>query len=200
MKFKKIALLASTLLLSTTLVACGDSEGSNGTKDPKTAAKEKETATLGYTDLLAKDIPWITENSLTLSETSRTYIDKNEALFSAKKKSDIAKLKKKEDTTITSKHLNKNVKPYLEKVVSFKGTVISVEENTERDEPFSYVHVYDEAGQSYSYLTYQTTGDILEEDTVQFWGVPLGVYSFENVSGGATNAIAIFGGTIEKVQ
>lgn len=213
MKFKKTAILASTLLLSATLVACGSDESSEGMKDTKTEAKSNESTDnnksknkedqpnlIGYSKLLAQDVPLITNETLQLQKKSYLYIQNNESLFSGKKQSDIAKLKSQEDASITSKHLNKNAIPYLEKIVSFQGEVISVEENTDRDEPFSYVHVYDEAGQSYSYLTYQTTGDILEGDWVQFWGTPLGKYSFENVSGGFTNAIVIFGGTIEKVQ
>jgi hypothetical protein len=60
-------------------------------------------------------------------------------------------------------------------------------------------HVMDDEEFSYEVILYKSTGDILEEDYVQFWGVPVGPYSFENVSGGSTNVQVFMGSHIEKL-
>ncbi len=82
--------------------------------------------------------------------------------------------------------------------ISVKGTVISIKETSQDGPTISNADIIDAKGNIYSYISYKSTGDILDGDVVEFWGIPLGTYSFDNVSGGLTNSIAIFGGQIEK--
>ena len=82
--------------------------------------------------------------------------------------------------------------------ISVKGTVISIEETSQDGPTISNTDIIDTEGNIYSYISYKSSGDILDGDAVEFWGTPLGVYSFDNVSGGLTNPIAIFGDQIEK--
>lgn len=82
--------------------------------------------------------------------------------------------------------------------ISVKGTVISIEETSQDGPTISNTDIIDTEGNIYSYISYKSSDDILEGDVVEFLGTPLGVYSFDNVSGGLTNSIAIFGGQIEK--
>jgi hypothetical protein len=66
-----------------------------------------------------------------------------------------------------------------------EGDVVTVEEkNLDNNEVVLVTPIIDEDGISYQIIVYKSTGNILEEDRVRFWGLPLGVSSFENVSGG----------------
>ena len=86
-------------------------------------------------------------------------------------------------------------------MATFQGSVISIEEvPLDNGETIAVTHVLDDEWNSYQVLLYKSTGDILEEDTVRFWGVPVGSSSFENVSGGATNVQNFYGAHIEKVN
>ena len=64
----------------------------------------------------------------------------------------------------------------------------------------SVTHILDDNMDSYQVFLYKTTGDILEDNVVRFWGVPVGSSSFENVSGGTTNVQNFFGSHIEKIN
>ncbi|MDG0809280.1 hypothetical protein [Cohnella rhizosphaerae] len=132
---------------------------------------------------------------------SYDFVVKNYKLFPAKTTEDIGAAKKMVDASISSKLINKNAAPYLDKMVSFSGVVISIEETQlDADNTLAIAHVLDEDEQSYQVMIYKSTGDILEDDSVQFWGVPIGASGFENVSGGYTNAIFVLGSHIEKIQ
>jgi len=135
-----------------------------------------------------------------MDQKSYDFIIANYQLFPAKTSEEIAAAKKLTDASITSKHLNKNAAPYFDKMVSYSGIVISIEETQiDGGQTIAIAHVLDENAQSYEVMIYKETGDILEEDEVQFWGVPIGVTGFENVSGGYTNAIFVLGAHIEKI-
>ncbi|TWT03607.1 hypothetical protein [Planomicrobium sp. CPCC 101079] len=166
------------------------------------AAKAKENEeNAKYANSFVNDIALINEDSLTLSDESYDFIVKNHSLFPALNEADIAKAKEMADSSITAKHLNKNAQPYFQNIATFQGTVVSVEEApAEVSETISLTHVLDNNMQSYQVFMYKGTGEILEEDTVRFWGVPVGPSSFENVSGGATNVQVFLGSHIEKTQ
>lgn len=172
-------------------------------EDVEEEASEVEEPTISNSEIadsFEEDIKLITEERLTLSKESHEFILENHSLFPAKTETDIEKVKNTVDSSITAKHLNKNAQPYFQKLATFQGTVISVEEfPAEVSETISVTHVMDNEGQSYQIFMYKGTGDILEEDTVRFWGAPMGLSSFENVSGGFTNVQFFLGSHIEKV-
>ncbi|MBC6976238.1 MULTISPECIES: hypothetical protein [unclassified Bacillus (in: firmicutes)] len=58
----------------------------------------------------------------------------------------------------------------------------------------------DDGGQSYQIAMLKSAGEnVFEKDTIQFWGVPVGPSSFENVSGGTTNVQFFVGSHVEKL-
>lgn len=208
-KMKTIGLLLGLIVLA--LAGCGSSEESTGTdKNSETVTSEtksasNETKKASKNSLIAKsfeeDIKIISEDSLELTKESYEFIVKNYNLFPANSKKEIAEAKKKADSSISAKQLNKNAQPYFKKIATFQGTVITIEENPlENGVTVSLVHVMDDDMNSYQVLLYKSTGDILEEDRVRFWGVPVGASSFENVSGGTTNIQNFLGSHIEKVN
>ena len=95
------------------------------------------------------------------------------------------------DEEVTSKHLNKNVTPYLDKMVNLAGDVIQIEEDTLEDgTPISIILIEDMDFNAIYAIGYIST-DILEGDFVDVWGLPLGAYQYENVDGGTTLAQAL---------
>lgn len=166
------------------------------------AEAEETSSNSKYAEYAEYHIPVLTDEGLSLSSTSYDFVSKNDSLFPAMDNNAIQEVKGMVDSTVTAKHLNKNANPYLEKVLSYKGTVISIEETNIEDteDTVSVIHVMDDEGNSYQILLYKTTGDILEEDYVQFWGAPVGPSSFENISGGTTNVQFIMGSHLEKIS
>ncbi|MEH7495185.1 hypothetical protein [Neobacillus niacini] len=170
---------------------------------PKEEPKKEEAANTNskFADYAELHIPVITEEALELTKESYDYIASNPTLFPANSDQDIQTVKGMVDSSITYKHLNKNATPYFNKVLSFSGYVVSIEETPIEDtsDTIAILHVMDDEEFSYEVILYKSTGDILEEDYVQFWGVPVGPYSFENVSGGSTNVQVFMGSHIEKL-
>ncbi|MCY1689916.1 hypothetical protein OVA29_03065 [Exiguobacterium sp. SL14] len=180
--------------------ASAETENASKT-EPKDKAKPKQVSSdTTYVDYLKSVVPRMTEDNLEISSKSYSFIEKNQKLFPAFKEEDINKAKQMTDSTVNVKLLNKNVEPYLEKMLSFEGNVVTIEETSVPDskDVMSLVHVIDDAGDSYQVLLFKTSGDILEEDRVQFWGAPIGPSYFENVSGGTTNVQVFAGSHIEK--
>lgn len=217
---KKFWLLALAMLLSIGLAACGSEEtksednSSNSTEstteessEQDDAVTEEETAEPEvleealYAEAFTEDVKILSDDQLELTQESYDFIVANHSLFPAKTDQAIADVKGKVDSSITAKVLNKNAQPYFQKITSFQGTVISIEETgLDNGDTVAIVHVMDDELNSYQVLQYKSTGDILEEDNVQFWGVPVGGSSFENVSGGSTNVQNFLGSHIEKIN
>lgn len=136
-----------------------------------------------------------------LNESTYNYIVEHNKLFPA----GTAELKKEAETlvdkTITSRHLFKNVSPYVDKMVKTSGYIVQIqEENVEEIGTVAEIHILDEEGNSIVGIYSGSTGDILDGDMVTMRGVPAAIYSFENVGGGTTNAILLAASTIQKTQ
>lgn len=195
---KKFLTGATATLLVLSLTACGGSDETAKTVANQTEGSEGEKYAQGYKDAFYG----VTQEQLELSETSYSFIENNYQLLPANTETDIKKAKDMTDSSVNAKMLNKNATPYFEKFLTFEGYVVDVQEepSPSGDTTVSVTHVYDNNGQSYQIIMYKGTGDILEEDRVRFWGVPVGGSSFENVSGGTTNVQNFVGTHIEKVQ
>lgn len=167
-------------------------------KEKEEEAKEQALlAQKKYANLASIMIPALHEG-LELQDVTYDFISQNSKLFPAFTPEDVKKAKDITDSSISSKHLNKNATPYLNKMATFSGTVISVEENTEGEDTTTLIHIMDDDYQSYQILMYKSSGDILEDDNIRFWGVPVGPASFDNVSGGTTNVQFFVGAHAEK--
>jgi hypothetical protein len=192
-----------------TSTASSDTSTSKDTKTEETTTKDTSTAQEkqppSQGEIIAAQFkanyPALTDNQVELDQSSIDFIKNNYTLFPAQTDADINKVKSMTDSSIDARLLNKNPSPYFQKIASYEGTVISVEEKQlDKTTTISLTHVMDDNEQSYQVLMYKSTGNILENDRVRFWGAPVGVSSFENVSGGSTNVIDFAGSQIEKVQ
>lgn len=133
-----------------------------------------------------------------LDEKTYNYIVDHSNLFPA----GTVELKKEAeslvDSNVTSRHIFKNISPYLEKMIKVSGYVVQIEEEETDFGTVAEIHILDDNGNSMIGIYLGSTGDILDGDYVIMRGVPTVVYSFDNIGGGTTNAVLIATSTIQK--
>lgn len=169
-------------------------------KAAEEAKKKAEMEKSKYALLAQLTIPTIAEG-VELDTKTFNYIVANNNLFPAKTADAVKAARNKVDGKIKYGHLEKNITPYLDKMISATGNVVNVEESPiDGGDTVAFVHIIDNEFNSYRMLIYKSTGDILKQDRVKIIGVPIGSESFSNVSGGTTRSIFMFGSHIEKVQ
>jgi hypothetical protein len=178
-----------------------EKEAEEAKKKAEEEAKQKALANKSkYADMVRLMFSNITENKPELPRETYDFIVQNDKLLPAKTPGDIQKAKGIADKSISAKHLNKNASPYFNKMVTFAGKVINVEESKmDNGETFSLIHILDDNMQSYEILMLKSSGDLLQDDTARFWGVPAGPSAFSNVSGGTTNVQLFVGAHVEKI-
>lgn len=104
------------------------------------------------------------------------------------------------DTAIEFKHLNKNIANYGDKLISIpEAYVVGIEEEKIGEKTLTSVHVADATENSYQIIYLGSLDDIFKEDTVKVYGLPLGMSSFGNVSGGTTIVAVVAGSYIKKL-
>ena len=166
-------------------------------KEKAEAEKAAAAAAVNNARNYLDHVPYFTEEVVELDKVSYNFINSNPDLFPAMTEDAIKRVKELADDKITSKHLNKNVTPYLEKVVNFAGDVIQIEEGTLDDgTPYSLILIEDMDFNAIYAIGYHAT-DILEGDFVEIWGLPLGEYQYSNTDGGVTLAQALATSYIE---
>ena len=84
-------------------------------------------------------------------------------------------------------------------ILSPECYVIKVNESGEGNSTITEIQVCD-ADSNYYYVIYNGSLDIYKEDTVQIYGVPVGMTSFENVGGGTTVSLIIAGSYVHKTN
>lgn len=73
------------------------------------------------------------------------------------------------------------------------------EENIDDDTVLTELQLSDSDSNNFIVYYFGELSDILEEDTVDCYGLPLGTTSFDNVSGGTTLAGVLAGSYIKKI-
>ncbi len=166
------------------------------------AKKKAEEVKSRNVDYAALAIPNFAEG-LEIQESTRQFVVANYKLFPAGPEADIKAALSKVDDKIKYGHLEKNITPYLNKMVAVTGNVVNVEEAPSEGVgtgTVALVHVIDNDFNSFRMFIMKSTGDILKGDKVKIVGVPVGQESFANVSGGTTRSIFLLGSHINKVQ
>ncbi|KAA9008463.1 hypothetical protein F4V43_00850 [Paenibacillus spiritus] len=153
-----------------------------------------------FADYMLTIVPSITDDMAELDVQTYQYIFDHSDLFPAVTPEAKQAAQTSADPNVTSKHLQKNITPYLGKMISITGDVISIEETETDIGTVAYVHIVDDNFNSITGIYAGSTGDILEDDLVRLRGVPTASYSFDNVSGGTTNATLLTISTIQKIQ
>lgn len=135
------------------------------------------------------------DNSMELSDSSKEYIESNPNLFPANSYEDVSSLINHE---IAYKHIMKSPGKYDSTFLQISGVVVDIEEITNGDRYVNIIHTMDDRFDSYYTCYIGELPDIFEEDYITIVGIPLGVSSFSNVSGGTTNVIMIAASRIGK--
>lgn len=153
-----------------------------------------------FAEIMAYVIPIEIEDGA-LDELTYNYFVKHYELFPALTPEAQKRAKAEVDPNITSRHLNKNLSPYLDQMIEVSGYVVDIiEEEIDEGITLAEIHIVDDNDNSIIGFYAHTTGDILQDDYVTMRGVPATFYSFENVGGGTTNSVLIGVSTIEKTE
>jgi hypothetical protein len=153
-----------------------------------------------FAEIMAYVIPIEIEDGA-LDEVTYNYFVQHYELFPALTPKAQKKAKAEVDPNITSRHLNKNLSPYLDQMIEVSGYVVDIiEDEVEEGVTLAEIHIIDDNDNSIIGFYAHSTGDILQDDYVTMRGVPATFYSFENVSGGTTNSVLIGVSTLEKTE
>ncbi len=153
-----------------------------------------------FANALVDFVPSLTDDQGQLQQVTYDFIAAHPNLFPAKESADRQEANKLVDSSVTSRHLFKNVNPYLDKMVTVKGSTIEVNEDESPLGTVAFVHIMDEYDNSVTGVYLGSTGDLLDGDEVTLRGVPVTTYSFDNVGGGTTNAVLLALSTVQKEQ
>ncbi|WP_206110293.1 hypothetical protein [Paenibacillus aquistagni] len=176
--------------------AKAEEEAKRKAEEEAKALEEAEKAKIA--NAMSYIVPQMTVNQQ-MSEVTYNYIIDHNNLFPAVTNEDKAAAKAEVDTSITSRHLFKNVTPYFDKMFSVSGYVVQVTEEETDMGTIATVHILDDNGSSIIGIYFGSTGDILDGDNVRMRGVPTASYSFQNIGGGTTNAVLLTLSTIQKL-
>lgn len=152
---------------------------------------------------MAEVMKWVTpniaEDDEQISETTYNYIAAHTDWFPAQGKS-LKAAGAAVDSSVTTRHLSKNLKPYLDKMVQVEGEVVEISEESVEGVDMSVIHILDNDDYSVVGIFTGPTDGILDYDVVSMQGVPVRHFSFENVDGGTTNAILMAISSVKKLQ
>ncbi|MEF2964633.1 hypothetical protein V3851_02225 [Paenibacillus sp. M1] len=175
-------------------------EEANSAEDVEQASANEQAFS---EETLAADIM----DTLTLSYTggeldqkTYDYIVEHSELFPAGSAELKNKAESEVDVSITSRHLFKNVAPYLDKMVKVSGYVVQIQEEETDVGTIAEIHIMDENDNSIVGIYNGSTGDILDGDFVTMRGVPTSLYSFDNIGGGTTNAVLLAVSTVQITE
>ncbi|MFC8689291.1 hypothetical protein [Brevibacillus porteri] len=165
----------------------------------KRAEEEVKYKNINYA---AVAIPAIAEGVVIKDETIQ-FVVANYKLFPAGPEADVKAALAKVDNKIKYGLMEKNITPYINKMVAATGRVLNVEEAPSEGVgtgTVSLVHMIDDSYNSYRMFIMKSTGDIIKGDNVRIVGVPISTESFSNISGGTTKSIFLLGSHINKIQ
>ena len=77
-------------------------------------------------------------------------------------------------------------------VIDYAG-VLQISEQDAGDETLTILQAYDDEGENYMVYYFGELPNVLDDDTVKIYGIPLGTTSFDNISGGTTLAVVLGG-------
>lgn len=208
MRKRFLLTLGMVAAMSVSIVGCGGSSSSSNEKTTESQKTEAANATENNDSDDSSDIDgmgdlyeYIGENSedipYTISPKAKTFLNDHPEVCAVKK---VNSIKKYVDASIEYKKVEKNQNKFGDKIMKTPECyVIKVNESGEGNSTITEIQVCD-ADSNYYYVIYNGSLDIYKEDTVQIYGVPVGMTSFENVGGGTTVSLIIAGSYVHKTN
>ena len=208
MRKRFLLTLGMVAAISVSIVGCGGSSSSSNEKTTESQKTEAANSTENNDSDDSSDIDgmgdlyeYIGENSedipYTISPKAKTFLNDHPEVCAVKK---VNSIKKYVDASIKYKQVEKNQNKFGDKIMKTPECyVIKVNESGEGNSTITEIQVCD-ADSNYYYVIYNGSLDIYKEDTVQIYGVPVGMTSFENVGGGTTVSLIIAGSYVHKTN
>lgn len=208
MRKRFLLTLGMVAAMSVSIVGCGGSSSSSNEKTTEVKKTEAANSTENNDSDDSSDIDgmgdlyeYIGENSedipYTISPKAKTFLNDHPEVCAVKK---VNSIKKYVDASIEYKQVEKNQNKFGDKIMKTPECyVIKVNESGEGNSTITEIQVCD-ADSNYYYVIYNGSLDIYKEDTVQIYGVPVGMTSFENVGGGTTVSLIIAGSYVHKTN
>ena len=204
MRKRFLLTLGMVAAMSVSIVGCGGSSSSSNektTESQKTEAANSTENDSSDIDGMGDLYEYIGENSedipYTISPKAKTFLNDHPEVCAVKK---VNSIKKYVDASIEYKQVEKNQNKFGDKIMKTPECyVIKVNESGEGNSTITEIQVCD-ADSNYYYVIYNGSLDIYKEDTVQIYGVPVGMTSFENVGGGTTVSLIIAGSYVHKTN
>ncbi|MFD1708058.1 hypothetical protein ACFSCZ_15135 [Siminovitchia sediminis] len=139
------------------------------------------------------------EEGKEITSTSLEFIDNNIEVFINHDKEVSEELV---DTSIDYRHLGKDIDKHSGTMYQDQGVILDIQEvNSEGlNKEITIIHLQNPQNQTNYHLLYIGETDLLEDDAIQFIGLPLMNTSFSNVSGGTTKLFMILASDLEKIE
>lgn len=171
----------------------GDTNGQSNSQESIDAEIAEYTVSELYAALQNdENVPFI------ISEKAKTFLMEHEDYFPTTNYNHIASMV---DTALEYRYVEKNASEYGDKLMELSELyVISIsEESMDEQNKFTEIQAVDIEDNVYLIL-YIGAVDIFKEDIIKAVALPLGTTSYENVSGGTTNALVVAGSYLEKID
>lgn len=204
---KKILALTLAAIMAFSFTACGGNSDTESTQSD--SEQEEQVADENTSEVNSDDIQGMgdfykymgtssDELSYTISPKAEEFINTHEDLVPAKSEDSISDYV---DSSIEFKKVSKNQNNFGDKIMKVnEAYVIDIlEDNISEDQPMSIIQAMDADGNCY-FIIHLDSVEIYKEDTIKFYGVPVGMTSYENVSGGTTISLVIAGSYVEKTE
>ena len=128
-----------------------------------------------------------------VSDASISFIDAHENFFPTQTEADLQALEPFIDRSVEYKHLTKSITPYLSSIISIPNVSVSqIFETPLAGHTITSMLALNQDGNCFV-IHFDRALDIYEGDTISLYGLPIATSSFDNVSGGTTNNIVIYG-------
>lgn len=166
------------------------------TSDAASAESNTESSKVKLYQLLGQESEG--DRGYNMSQKSIDFINEHEDLFPA---SGVDALTPYINSEIGYKNISKSPDKYGDQVmvIDYAG-VLQISEQDAGDETLTILQAYDDEGENYMVYYFGELPNVLDDDTVKIYGIPLGTTSFDNISGGTTLAVVLGGCYVEKIQ
>lgn len=217
MRKRFLLTLGMVAAMSVSIVGCSGSSSSSGNK--ATTESEATTKATTATEATSEEntsedtanaassfngvgdiFEYIGQNSqlsYTISPKAKDFLNDHPELSPA---DDIDTVKKYLDTSIEHKKVAKNPNKYGNKIMKTPECyVIKADESGEGDSTMTEIQMADN-DLNYYYAVYIGSLDIYKDDTVEVYGVPVAMTSFQNVNGGTTISLVMSASYVHKTN
>lgn len=204
---KKILLMCCIVGVAITMfVGCGktssDTNKTTAENTQETSEESQETTEDEKINGLGDMYEYIGKNyesmPYTISPKAKDFLNEHPEVCPTKK---LQKVKKYLDTSVEYKKIAKNQDNFGDKIMKVSEVYVirANEGKTDDGSTITEIQANDAKGNNYN-IIYMDSVDVYEDDTACIYGIPLGMTSFDNVSGGTTISLVMAGSYIKKID